>query len=81
MVGVVHLLGESQENFVEALGEDIPVGYIVAIGGYTLILMVENVLLGGHDHSMNREDEVKKNNEKEKDDISRRNFSVKFKRH
>ena len=70
MVGVVHLLGESQENFVEALGEDIPVGYIVAIGGYTLILMVENVLLGGHDHSMNKEDEVKKNNEKAKSPLS-----------
>ena len=66
LVGVVHLLRESQENFVEALGEEIPVGYIVAIGGYTLILMVENVLLGGHDHSMNKEDETRISNEKSK---------------
>lgn len=64
LVGVVHLLRESQENFVEALGEEIPLGYIVAIGGYALILMVENVLLGGHDHSMHNEDETRKNSEK-----------------
>ena len=64
LVGVVHLLGESQENFVEALGEEIPLGYIVAMGGYSLILMVENVLLGGHNHSMHDEDEVSRINDK-----------------
>ena len=66
LVGVVHLLGESQENFVEALGEEIPLGYIVAVGGYSLILMIENVLLGGHDHSMHKEDEAPKINDKAK---------------
>jgi len=52
LVGVVHLLHESQELFVEALDEELPIGYIVAIGGYSLILFIEHVLFSGHDHSL-----------------------------
>lgn len=54
LVGVVHLLEESQESFNEALEEELPLGYIVALSGYALILMIEHVLLGGHDHSMKK---------------------------
>lgn len=47
LVGIVHLLGESQEKFEEVLGEEMPDGCIFAIGGYALILMVWNVIIGG----------------------------------
>lgn len=52
LVGVVHLLGESQEGFDEALGEENHIGYIVAIGGYSLILFIEKILFPGHNHSV-----------------------------
>ncbi|OMJ80658.1 hypothetical protein SteCoe_19035 [Stentor coeruleus] len=52
IVGVVHLLRESQESFEEALKEEMPVGYVVALGGYTMILFIENILFGGHNHDI-----------------------------
>ena len=58
LVGVVHLLEESQEAFHEALEEEIPLGYIVALLGYALILMIEHVLLGGHDHSSKKTQDI-----------------------
>lgn len=56
IVGVVHLLRESQESFEEALKEEMPVGFVVALGGYTLILFIENILFGGHDHKIGQEE-------------------------
>lgn len=55
LVGIVHLLRESQESFVEAVGEDLPIGYVVSLGGYTLILFIENVMFN-HSHEVDEHD-------------------------
>ncbi|OMJ70137.1 hypothetical protein SteCoe_31953 [Stentor coeruleus] len=64
IVGIVHLLRESQESFEEALKEEIPVGFVVALGGYTLILFIENILFGGHDHKITHEEKKDENGQK-----------------
>ncbi|OMJ94204.1 hypothetical protein SteCoe_2689 [Stentor coeruleus] len=66
LVGIVHLLRDSQEAFVEAIGEDLPIGYVVSLGGYTLILFIENVMFN-HNHETDEHDhhnhDIKKQSE------------------
>ncbi|OMJ85679.1 hypothetical protein SteCoe_12952 [Stentor coeruleus] len=62
LVGIVHLLRDSQEAFVEAIGEDLPIGYVVSLGGYTLILFIENVMFN-HNHDMDEHDHHDHNHE------------------
>ena len=50
-VGIVHLLSDTMEASNEAVGDKVPLGYVFVVLGYSFILFIENVLLGGHDHS------------------------------
>jgi zinc transporter 1/2/3 len=49
-VGIVHMLPETQEGFEEGTDSSAPIGYIVALSGYCMILLIEKVLIRGHDH-------------------------------
>ncbi|OMJ85455.1 hypothetical protein SteCoe_13215 [Stentor coeruleus] len=73
IVGIVHLLRESQESFEEALKEEMPVGFVVALGGYTLILFIENILFGGHDHKISQEEKEMKKDESGQKIVTERN--------
>ena len=47
-VGLIHLLGDAQENFSTVLGDiDYPIALMVAGFGFLLALLTEKVLLGG----------------------------------
>ena len=57
LVGLVHLLADSQEAFKEALDEDPPYAYIICIIGYTLILFIEKIMFH-HSHSSNSKETI-----------------------
>jgi solute carrier family 39 (zinc transporter), member 1/2/3 len=50
LVGIAHLLPDAQDAFDEVTGDTTPIGYVLSIAGYTLILYVENLLFKVHGH-------------------------------
>ena len=52
LVGIVHLLPDAQEAFDESLSPDsLPLAYVIAVGGYALMVFIENIMFPGHTHS------------------------------
>lgn len=63
LVGIVHLLADSQEAFDETFPDDpIPLGYIIVIAGYALMVFIENIIFPGHNHSHEHVEENKNDN-------------------
>ena len=52
LVGIVHLLPDAQEAFDESLSPNsMPIGYVIAGGGYAMMVFIESILFPAHSHS------------------------------
>ena len=63
LVGLAHLLSDAQEAFDEVFVPSIPIGHVMAVVGYTMIMFIEKIIFTGHSHNRKEVPKVPEKNQ------------------